>query len=76
MGEWREIASAPRDGTNILAWDGETIWMAEWCPYVHAFIQTVTDAPLLSAGQLEDCTHWQPLPLPPHPAQGQQKENE
>lgn len=61
FGAWRPIASAPCDGTEILAFDphGETYDIVKWEDEDGAFI-----APNGCPGF--DYTHWMPLPNPPN----------
>lgn len=65
-GEWRDISTAPKDGTNILVW-----WPLQMhCPVVAHWADKWSNGlgwkftgwgePLETAP-----THWQPLPLPP-----------
>jgi hypothetical protein len=64
--EWKTIESAPRDGTDILAWDGETLTVVCWDESLKA-----TDAPSCwalynrFATDAVEPTHWMPLPDPP-----------
>lgn len=68
MDEWRDIASAPKDGTPILMWvSGERRrvvfgwWSGRhdpeypWHTYGEAY-------------RVDIPTHWMPLPTPPSPA--------
>jgi hypothetical protein len=62
---WRDIASAPKDGTKILVCDRNEyprrIWTARWW----------RDNWQNSAADILLClTHWQPLPAPPAAPQG------
>lgn len=64
---WREISSAPKDGTKFLVWDehyGVRIGRAhmradhdDWLSYMHGFGNS-------SKGGLR-ASHWHPLPAPP-----------
>lgn len=67
MAEWRDIESAPRDGTNFLTWTpryGVRVGRAvhrrdhdDWLSHVDQYGGS-------SKGG-ERATHWQPLPSPP-----------
>ena len=62
---WRPIETAPKDGTDVLLWDGEEIFVGYWSDSIWvspgAWVKeehrsdTVTYIP----------THWQPLPAAP-----------
>src|SRR5690606_36923841 len=62
---WQPIETAPRDGTDVLLWDGEEIFVGYWSDSIWvspgAWVKeehrsdTVTYLP----------THWQPLPAAP-----------
>lgn len=68
MSEWRDIATAPKDGTQILVCitynlpDGhwETIQWVDWQkpPFVWPIYRDRIDIPYSP-------THWMPLPDPP-----------
>lgn len=72
--EWRDISSAPKDGTTIILWVREhyndhehMLWP---CEYVHGELcWQISDNCHLDYDYqiLEDCTptHWMPLPPPP-----------
>lgn len=66
MSEWRSIESAPKDGTPVLAWDGDKIKVALFdnC-YLDPMWVDVCDC-----GYPEETfccpTHWMPLPEPPN----------
>jgi len=71
---WRDIETAPKDGSVFLAWPGEMEACNAAVPtswYVHPSVQGwVTDA--YDCGEYEfNPTHWMPLPAPPSlPADG------
>lgn len=68
-GGWRDIASAPRDGTRFLAFGGgldavETAyWSGDVCCWCAESV-TLDDLDDESEGYCRP-THWQPLPAPP-----------
>jgi hypothetical protein len=64
MSEWQPIETAPKDGTEILAWDGSVRTTAVWWVPGKQWS-------LVSPGEYaEDSevwpTHWMPLPEPPN----------
>lgn len=58
MSEWQLISTAPRDGTEVLVWDGEEILAAHWIEMDWEWCPLYADFPL-------NPTHWQHLPDPP-----------
>lgn len=65
MSEWQPIATAPKDGTAILAWHPD--WQDEplslrWHGHWHKWI---LNGVLLDLGDWGEPTHWMPLPPPP-----------
>lgn len=69
-GEWQDIGTAPRDGTEVLAfdpdvgvcavlfWDEEGGWVSSWAgdvTYNQILVEPIVCSP----------THWMPLPPPP-----------
>lgn len=65
-GGWREIASAPRDGTWFLACATKPGWRATRIVY---FADPYDRLPIHGEGNMwpSPPTHWMPLPAPPHP---------
>ena len=73
---WRPISEAPKDGTVIL------VGGAGWCAVGHCGDEDgrwwtthpclIGVRPGLATNGAEDPTHWQPLPLPPRPAEGEE----
>lgn len=65
MSEWKTIESAPRDGSHILAWNGEIALMrfisgddyALWV-YADTSLDEICPEP-------DQPSHWMPLPNPP-----------
>ena len=65
-GAWQPIETAPRDGTKILAWDGQDVKIArtkESCSNPPSKFWVYTDEELTYYDYSP--THWQPLPSPP-----------
>jgi len=68
---WQPIDTAPKDGTNILMWNGDEIQVCSWhCPgifdndrfyWAHGDILNKYN----SKQELYAPTYWQPLPEPP-----------
>lgn len=56
MGQWQQIESAPKDGTEILVWDG-------FNRMVSSFIEPAGWVSWSLCA--EEPTHWMPLPVPP-----------
>lgn len=64
---WRDIADAPKDGTDILVTNIEE-WIAKVCWHKGAWLQVDADGVIL--GDLVAIaypTHWMPLPAAPLP---------
>jgi Lar family restriction alleviation protein len=59
---WQPIETAPRDGTQILGWDGDARQIVWWCEGGRWISDKLQEYHL---GEREDPTHWQPLPSPP-----------
>lgn len=63
--QWRDIATAPKDGTAIILWpleleDETRATVGHW--YVHPAVQGFI-TPEIDCGDFEfEPTHWQPLP--------------
>ncbi len=61
---WMPIESAPRDGSDFLAFDGDFI---EVCKFVDGkLLLSWSGDPFSTSSNIDcDATHWQPLPAPP-----------
>jgi len=67
MSDWQPIATAPKDGSAVLAYDGEECAVVRWGyhtwvkdqPASHCWVGEGVDYPP------NRFTHWMPLPLPP-----------
>jgi Lar family restriction alleviation protein len=59
---WQPIDTAPRDGTKILAWDGDELQIV-WCSEGGGWISDKEQE--YYPGEREYPTHWQPLHSPP-----------
>lgn len=66
---WQPIETAPRDGTDILVWDGERRTMTLWGKVSHVPIFGFLDVWGCDAEDIDlmdpQPTHWMPLPDPP-----------
>lgn len=63
LNPWRPIASAPKDGREILVHDSGAVMIAWWDEMKSAWID---NGPMEPPPQ-----HWMPLPAPPSPDAGQ-----
>lgn len=63
MATWQPIESAPRDGTNILAWDGLCIESVSYDECLQLWVTSWAGDE--EYGQGFPPTHWMPLPAPP-----------
>ncbi len=64
MSEWQPIETAPKDGTQIIAW-GENIGhiVTEYAPFNGTdWVWVTLDGPDYHVSAF---THWMPLPAPP-----------
>ena len=73
---WKPIESAPKDGTLILLWDKDLELAISGCWFNDAGIDTPdafeppcsfwsSSADLVEWAELDNPTHWMPLPTPP-----------
>lgn len=62
MSDWQDIDSAPRDGTDVLLWDGQAVELGHWLDWDDGTGDWV-DRELLPLRPTP--TDWQPLPPPP-----------
>lgn len=62
--EWRTIDSAPKDGKPILVFDGNYMTTGWWHHYDKRFVLVVCGYGCVD-GDLDNLTHWMPLPIPP-----------
>lgn len=67
--QWRDVESAPRDGTWFLACSTKKGWAAT---RLVRFLRPDDSLPCAGDGNLwpSPPTHWQPLPPPPEKARG------
>jgi len=63
MADWQPIDTAPKNGTPILAWDGEVIAIIDWLSGFNEW--SVSHDAEGYAWQGYTPTHWLPLPKPP-----------
>jgi hypothetical protein len=80
MSEWRDIRTAPKDGSIFLAWDATTkrVCVGEWLDATEmdvffgatigfAFFDFFIEQEVFD----HEMTHWQPLPTPPPQTTGE-----
>jgi hypothetical protein len=75
MTPWQPIDTAPKDGTEILVWNGFRISLVSWSEYPQIsrrakkmFAWCVSESEQDEQGGCATAgnpTHWQPLPEPP-----------
>lgn len=70
--EWRDIESAPRDGSRIMVANKHGVWFAEWldtyssgAPARYWFGVMLNNHHIPAAFRYGQPTHWRPLPPPP-----------
>lgn len=76
VGEWQDISTAPRDGTEILAYTtlfGGRVTMAVWDSDKYAKVpkpRFISRESIYGRADLlkSPPTHWMPLPNPPEPS--------
>lgn len=60
---WQPIATAPKDGTQVLVFDEGAVFISQW------LVNEEGDEGWFDHGFVEPPpTHWQPLPSPPQAA--------
>ena len=66
MSKWQPIETAPKDGTQILIWDGNVRIVAEWgdVPGDLRMGWWATNKSYLDSPY--EPTHWAPIPEPPN----------
>ena len=69
---WRSPETAPKDGTPILSWDGDTYGVVVWCGCRRRWLLVECSNNRASAESpiTWDWIHWQPLPAPPEARDG------
>jgi len=72
MADWRDIATAPKDGTNILVTDGSQIAVMYWVKgdrpgdwRWQGWLLAAMDYGDSGKDHMDELTHWQPLPALP-----------
>ena len=62
MSNWKDIGSAPRDGTKLLLWHKELGVVSGWRhDHYDAWLTNYKNCYF----EFSHITHWQPLPEPP-----------
>lgn len=68
MSLWLPIEGAPKDGTPILAWDGDRMTVVIWQPLTeNGYWSLHVCGGYAYTGDFSP-THWMPLPAPPKEA--------
>lgn len=76
MSKWQPIETAPKDGTEFIAWcEYDGVYTASYCNITNEWVSSwrnweVMDGVRCSMyyyKELTGPTHWQPLPHPPKP---------
>lgn len=62
MSDWQPIETAPKDGTEMVLWDGGPTF-GVWRPAISGFYDCVGGDP--NDPEPFSPTHWMPLPSPP-----------
>ena len=65
---WRSnFDGAPKDGTPILSWDGDTYGVVVWCGCRRHWrlVECAGNRPAQDGDAWTGITHWMPLPPPP-----------
>ena len=63
--EWQPIETAPKDGTKVLIFDGEEIFLASYknyCGTMPTWQPEYAEVPMFEDDMP---SHWMPLPAPP-----------
>lgn len=63
MSKWQPIETAPRDGTEILAYDGTGVFICYFDEHADCWI-------IDFSCHMVCATHWMPLPEPPETSEG------
>ncbi len=69
MTKWQNISTAPKDGTQILIWNGQDTVVA-WWDDVYIWVSPGAWISYLNRSDTDEYepTHWMPLPAPPKDA--------
>lgn len=81
MSDWKDIASAPRDGTEIILRKGDRVTAGAWIEWTKSEAEFHSNGTYLGNYEYDsgaswsswdggfcdddEPTHWQPLPAPP-----------
>jgi len=72
-GVWREIESAPRDGTKIWLWDGKTVFVGKWITKMAFSEKNRTGEWVNDLNSARSPILWFPLPAPPAAARSEEQ---